>query len=171
MADLLTQAAYAKRRGVKRQYINRLVKQGIIKLKKGKVDPAQADRAISGYADPARSEFRKSPGPAATQEPERDSTAYWRKAELQVRTALKKLDHDERVGKLVDAEKIERELVNLLTAIKTRIRAIAPKCAQEVAHLKVAKKKRRSLITEVQEILRKEHDEALEELGRWKHTK
>ena len=41
----ISQSEYARRRGVSRQYVSRLVKEGVIRLKNGKVDPAQADAA------------------------------------------------------------------------------------------------------------------------------
>lgn len=43
---LLTQKAYAKRRRVTPQYVNKLVAKGVIRLVQGKVNPGQADRAL-----------------------------------------------------------------------------------------------------------------------------
>lgn len=43
---LLTQKAYAKRRRVTPQYVNKLVAKGVIRLVRGKVNPGQADRAL-----------------------------------------------------------------------------------------------------------------------------
>ena len=42
----ISQSEYARRRGVSRQYVSRLVKEGVIRLENGKVDPARADAAL-----------------------------------------------------------------------------------------------------------------------------
>ena len=60
--------AVARRRGVSRQYVSRLVKEGVIRLKNGKVDPAQADAALAARRDPARPMRRKKVG-AKTPQP------------------------------------------------------------------------------------------------------
>ncbi|HFB98051.1 MAG TPA: hypothetical protein ENJ62_02830 [Bryobacterales bacterium] len=57
----ISQSEYARRRGVSRQYVSRLVKEGVIRLKNGKVDPAQADAALAARRDPARPLRRKKP--------------------------------------------------------------------------------------------------------------
>ena len=56
---LISQSEYARRRGVSRQYVSRLVKQGVIALENGKVDPVQADAAMAARRNPARPERRK----------------------------------------------------------------------------------------------------------------
>lgn len=48
--ERLSQAAYARRRHVSRQRINRLVKDGIIPLHGGRIDPVEADRMIAEMA-------------------------------------------------------------------------------------------------------------------------
>lgn len=55
-AGPMTQAEYARRRGVSRQYVSKLVKSGTIRLEPdGLLDPAKADAAIRRVADPSRS--------------------------------------------------------------------------------------------------------------------
>ncbi len=61
----ISQSEYARRRGVSRQYVSRLVKEGVIRLRNGKVDPAQADAALAARRDPARPMRRKTAGPKA----------------------------------------------------------------------------------------------------------
>lgn len=48
--ERMTQAAYARRRHVSRQRINRLVKDGVIPLHGGRIDPVEADRLIREMA-------------------------------------------------------------------------------------------------------------------------
>lgn len=166
--SLVTQAEYARRKNVSNAYISKLVKMGVIRLKKGKVDPEQADNAILDYADPSRTDLKRDSGVKASQVPEKDSIAYWRKAELQIKTAIKKLEHDEKMGELVNAADLHRELMTLFTTIKTRIRSIPSKVALEIADLKASKLKHKELIATIQDILKKEVDDALKELSEWK---
>ncbi len=56
---LISQSEYARARGVSRQYVSRLVKQGVITLENGKIDPARADAALEAKRDPARAPRRK----------------------------------------------------------------------------------------------------------------
>ncbi len=68
----ISQSEYARRRGVSRQYVSRLVKEGVIRLKNGKVDPAQADAALAARRDPARPARRKKVGAKTPQPPVQD---------------------------------------------------------------------------------------------------
>lgn len=56
---LLTQTAYAKRRGVSRQYISKLVKEGVLPLDDGKVNPVQADAILEARREPARPTYQE----------------------------------------------------------------------------------------------------------------
>lgn len=54
MARLLTQAQFARKTKYSRARISQLVKEGIIQLKKGRIDPAQANVAIEANIDRSR---------------------------------------------------------------------------------------------------------------------
>lgn len=55
MAELLSQAAYARRRGVSRQAVNKAIQEGRISVAAGrKIDPEVADAQWTSTADPAR---------------------------------------------------------------------------------------------------------------------
>jgi len=56
---LMTQAAYARRIGMSKQYVNKMVKLGVIVLVEKKVNPTQADQALKEYRDPARDPQRE----------------------------------------------------------------------------------------------------------------
>lgn len=58
---LVSQAEYARQRGVSRQYIGQMVAKGVIRLQGRKVDPAQADAALAAVREPARPERRATP--------------------------------------------------------------------------------------------------------------
>ena len=175
MADLLTQFAYAKRVGKPRQNINRLVKEGKIILVNGKVDVAQADAAIADWADPTRtrtSTGSPATGITATQSPGRGTIAETRQIKLHLEAQLKKIELDEKIGKVLQADVLHAELAKLFTGIKTRIRSLAPKCAQGIVAKVVSahknKKTEHEIIILVEAIISKEHDDALVELSTWK---
>jgi hypothetical protein len=58
---LVSQAEYARQRGVSRQYVGQMVAKGIIGLSNRKVDTAQADAALAAFREPARPERRFKP--------------------------------------------------------------------------------------------------------------
>ena len=78
------------------------------------------------------------------------------------------MENEEKKKSLVNADDVRRELAKAFTDVKTRIRSIAPKSAQAIAHMKMDKKSERELIAAIQTVLQKEHDECLEELAKWK---
>lgn len=164
---LLNQTEYAKHRGITKGMVSRLVKQGKITLiKKGKqnlINPKDADKSIEDFSDPARDAYRK--GVQGKRKGPTYADAQTFKEIL--RGKILELEYKEKEGILIDARETERQLAILFTTIKIRIRAIAPKCAQKLAHLKAGKG--RGFTAKVQEILRKECDEALEGLSGWKH--
>ena len=46
---LITQAEWARRHGFSRQYVSRLVKQGIVRLSNGQIDPAKEEVAAAAF--------------------------------------------------------------------------------------------------------------------------
>lgn len=56
---LMTQAAYARRIGMSKQYVNKMVKRGVIILENRKVNPSQADKALAENKDPSRDPQRE----------------------------------------------------------------------------------------------------------------
>ena len=55
---LVSQAEYARQRGVSRQYVGQMVAKGVIKLTGRKVDTDQADAALAAIREPVRPERR-----------------------------------------------------------------------------------------------------------------
>lgn len=148
MSKLITQAAYAKLRGVSPPYINKLVKQGVIKLKKGKVDPDLSDRAIKEYADPARAEFRK--GRSALDSGENDF-AKARTIEKHYKAALAKLEYEEKIGKVVNADEVRARAFERGRKVRDALLNIPDRLGM--------------LTHEHRELLRKELIQALEDIS------
>ena len=61
---LVSQAEYARLRGVSRQYVGQMVAKGVISLTGRKVDTDQADTALAAVREPVRPE-RRGEAPAA----------------------------------------------------------------------------------------------------------
>ena len=59
---LVSQAEYARQRGVSRQYVGQMVAKGVIGLTNRKVDTERADAALAALREPARPERRPNPG-------------------------------------------------------------------------------------------------------------
>lgn len=118
-------------------------------------------------ADPARDEFKKNKSDGEAAPLSMTTFAGAKTVEAVAKAGLRQLELQEKKGKLINADETKRNLQHLFTTIKTRIRAIPNKTAQEVTHM-VKAKTGRSLTAAVQEIIRKETDEALIELSRYK---
>jgi hypothetical protein len=111
MPRLITQAAYARHRGVSREAVRKAVEQGRISLVKGKVDPAKADkqwakttlpRAAQG-AKPARKVSKAGHKPA-DMGPKRGTYLDARTRREEVAVQIAELDLKERAGMLIDAD-------------------------------------------------------------------
>lgn len=184
MSTLLNQAAYAKHRGVSAMAISKLVKQGLITTKDGKIDPVKADEELKANLHPSHVKSSPENGkkggrpkgihtprtpsqPSGQPQDHGASFASSRAAKEFIVASLKKLDLEERRGQMINAEELKSEFAKLFVDIKTRIRAVGPKIAQEVAHLKLNSRNEKSVTVDCQKIIMAECDEALKELSNW----
>lgn len=127
---LISQAAYAKLKGVSPPYINKLVKQGKIPTVKGQIDPAKADAALERNRDPAHDIQRKAPVPESKnwsepvrreQSPGSVSFLQARTAREQIKAKLDKLEYDRRTGKLIESEKVKELAENAFKNVRDRL--------------------------------------------------
>lgn len=158
MRELISQAEFARRQGWAKSTVTNLKKDGRLVMVKGKVEVAASLALLKDTEDPSRS---KNPSKGKKTFSDHKATKEGARAALLI------LELKKRRGELIDAAQTERQLADMFTTIKTRIRAIGPKCAQEIFHLKTSKKSKRQLMTAVEKILSTQHDEALEELSHW----
>lgn len=157
MAELITQAEYARRRDVSRQYIHRLVTQGKIPTDEHKrIDPDIADAVLAQLADPAR-RLGEMPEESADALPAENydadpateangnghtSFAKFRSAREAYQAKLAQLDYEERAAKLVRKEDIEREAYDAARLIRDRFLAVP----QEIAGTLVGMTDEREII-------------------------
>lgn len=168
MTKLLNQSEYARLKGVSSAHINRLVKKGIIKLDRGKINSNEADKSIEEYSDhaPGEGHWRDS-GIRATQDSDTDSYAHYKKIKIKIEIANEKLKYDEKMGILLNAEELKTKHIKAVVDVKTRLLAVSHKCSQEIAHILISGKSETEIVIEVSKILKKEHEEALRELSQW----
>lgn len=142
MAELISQAEYARRKGVSRQYIHRLITQGKIPTDdENRIDPDIADAALAQLSDPARHlngdlGDETDSGPADDYDADNAenagsapanghaSFARFRSAREGYQAQLAKLDYEERAGKLVRKDEVEREAFEVARQLRDRLLSI-----------------------------------------------
>lgn len=171
MADLITKGEFAKRLKTSAAYVSKLAKQGRLVMQDGKVDYEATVEGLSLHADPARAPFRKDTSnvPRGTSLGDRPTASYEqiRTAKEAARTRLTQLQVKEKEGDLVSASEVKHLLTAHITSVKTQLRAIPAKCAQEIAHMRSADMSSRDRMAEVQRILLSEIDSVLKDLSVW----
>jgi hypothetical protein len=128
----MSQAEYARHRGKSRQYISRLAKAGVLVLRGGKVDVAASDAVLEDRPEPVSE--RVVAGPTEVT-PQGTTFAQARTADMVFRAKLRKLEHDVRVGKLVESELVKQRWAAIYVAIKERILAWPNRVAPEITPL------------------------------------
>lgn len=107
--ELMTQAQYARHRGVSRQAIGKLKKAGKIPVRKdGRIDPAEADHALGETQE----RINVPDEPAAGGYVERESSALTKAktATEAYRAKVAQLDFEQRIGRLVAIEDVTRSM-------------------------------------------------------------
>lgn len=117
----VSQAEYARRRGVGRQYVNRLVRSGKIPVSKnGRIDPAKADAALDALRDPSRG---KNGSPV--------KAGQYAQARLQrevYQALLKKLEYEKLKGKLLDRDEVLKTWATAFINLRAALDRIPAKC-------------------------------------------
>ena len=149
--------AYAQHRGVSHTAVAKAIKAGRIPQEPdGSVDPAKADAAwdrntiARGDADS---------GDARSGVPNLQTSRAIREAYA---ARLAKLDFEERTGKLISADQVKVETVNLARRLRERIQQLSRRVAPQI----VAAVVKQPDVREVEALLDAEIHEALSELVR-----
>lgn len=132
MADalpvLMSQAAYARYIGASRQYVQKLVKAGVIRIRKDKkLNRKQADAARLAAEDPAHAHRRTTTPPEG--EPEQQGSAHGtyqqgRALEKAYKAKLVQLQYEVEAGKLVDREQYGNAVYAMARATRNALRRI-----------------------------------------------
>ena len=146
----MTQAEYARHRGKSRQYISRLAKAGVLVLRGGKVDVAASDAVLEDRPEPVSERVVAGPTEAT---PQGTTFAQARTADMVFRAKLRKLEHDVRVGKLVEAELVKQRWAAIYVAIKERILAWPNRVAPEITPLTDERQVRDTMMREARTLI------------------
>jgi hypothetical protein len=129
---LMTQAEYARHRGKSRQYISRLAKAGVLVMQAGKVDVASSDAVLDDRPEPVSERVTSSPVEVA---PAGMTFAQAKTADMVFKARLRKMEYDQRMGKLMETDLFRQRIEAILVAIKETVMAWPNRVAPEVAPL------------------------------------
>lgn len=170
MPDLITKAELSRRLGVTRQTVNGYAKKGQLaeRRHKGKVlvDYDATMKLLEAAKDPARAEFAKTNISESVKSRGPITFADARTAKEAARARLAQISVKEKEGQLVNADEILFDLKDLFLDIRNSIRSIPAKLTGEIMNIIASGKP--DMATRIQAALRRETDEALESLSKWK---
>ncbi len=132
---LVSQAEFARQQGFTRGYVTKLIKKGVIQLKKGKVDSAQAERAMKANADPVtliRSE-ENTDLISPQGQPGAVDFVTARTMREAFKAKLAKLEYEEKSGTLTDAAKVRQDAFKTGRIIRDELLAIPDRMADVLA--------------------------------------
>ncbi len=158
--------AYAEHRGVSDTAVRKAIKQGRISvLKNGKIDPEVADREWENNSNPAyqyanEEKQNTKPEESSHETSSRDIGVSFQQSRA-IREAyearLKKLDYDQKSGKLIPISEVQVEAFNAARLVRDRILNVPDKVIPLIAG--------KTNIFEMKEILKKELIKSLEVLS------
>ena len=178
MAEYVSQAEFARRIGVSRQYVGKLVKEGKLKkARNGKLDFQKAKAAIELIRDPARESKAKlekaasdlaAPGPKEPKEPKKGgkSGGSGRMLTFAESKAMKefwlakraKLDFERAAGTLLEEADTRKSLFEALRPLRESLLAAPGRMAGELAPLSDPS----AIESRLMELVREALEEALE---------
>lgn len=167
---LLTQTDYAARRGVSRQYVSKLVKEGVLPLIDGKVNPVQADAILEARREPSRQTHQQRQEHQAAIVGESGQRRTISNAELPtilLKTKIKsetekakllEIKANVEAGKYVDIDDVRAAAFKQGRIVRDSILIIADRLAPVLANM--------SNVDEIHKLLTEEHNKALEVISK-----
>ncbi len=169
---MLSQHDYAKRRGVSRQYINKLVQEGVLPLKNGKIDPVQADAILEARREPARQTHQQhehqsaldgmAPLPMTPRSvPDAELPRLLLKTRIKSeseRAKLLEIKAKVEAGKYVEIDEVRAAAFKQARVVRDHLTILADRIAPILANISDAR--------EIHRIIEEEHNKALEELSK-----
>jgi hypothetical protein len=127
----MTQAEYARHRGKSRQYISRLAKAGVLVMR-DKVDAPASDAVLDDRPEPVSDRVAAAPIEAASTG---TTFAQAKTADMVFKARLRKMEYDQRMGKLMETDLFRQRIEAILVVIKETVMAWPNRVAPEVAPL------------------------------------
>jgi hypothetical protein len=156
----IIQTEFAREIGVSKQYVCYLVKQGIVELKNGLVDPEQANNALKTIRDPSQPLRRKN-GENSTNDLSTMLLKSRIKSEVQ-RSRLLEAKAEAEIGQLVPIEEVKRDAFNTARVVRNNLLNIPDRVSALLASMDKAEK--------IHEKLTEEIRTALSELSKQNHN-
>jgi hypothetical protein len=150
MPELVSQYEWAKRSGFSKQYANRLVKAGTIRLINGKVDIDEANAILASTKNPSRVEMRR-----GVQNVSDLSTLLLKtriKNEMEKGKILEAKARTE-LGELVPVEDVKTAAYNKARVVRDNLLNIPDRVASQLASLDNEKKIHEILLSEIRTVL------------------
>jgi phage terminase Nu1 subunit (DNA packaging protein) len=149
--ELVSQAEYARHRGVSRQYISRLAKAGVLVVRGGKVDVAASDAVLDDRPEKISEAATSGPVEAGAQT---TTYAQAKLADMLFRARLRKLEYETKSGKLIPTDEVKVVWFKQARQIRDKLLAMPAKLAPQLAALGEVRAVRELLDTEIEAILR-----------------
>lgn len=130
---LMTQAAFARQQGFTRGYVTKLIKKGVIQLKNGKVDSAQAEQAMKANSDPVTLIRSDQSADLAPSQPGAVDFVTARTMREAFKAKMAKLEYEEKSGTLTDAAKVKQDAFKAGRIIRDELLAIPDRMADVLA--------------------------------------
>ena len=160
MPEFVSQAEYARRKDVSRQYINKLVQTGRIPTdEKKRINPDVADEVLRLDADPARklTEEDDDAGVDLETSPAGDSEMV---SFTRIRTAkegfnakLAELDYRQKAGQLVRVDEVEKETFETARLVRDRFLALPQEVAGALVNLNDENEIKKFLRLKIRDVL------------------
>ena len=137
--ELVTQAEFARRLGVSRQYVNRLVRMGKLELEGKKLDAAKSIAVLERLRDPARKRKadQEQPvdelGPDLEEEPDQPTFAEAKTMKEVYLARMARLKYEEEAGKLVPKADVESRAADIGMVVKQNLLSIPSRMMDELA--------------------------------------
>lgn len=165
MTQLMSQKAYAEYKGFSRQYVNELVRDGVLRLKRGKIDRDEADAVLEARREPARPLRRNTPEPATPAVPSAETRRSLSPAELPtllLKTRIKSETEKARLleikakveaGKYIDRDAMEAALFKRVRQVRDNFLSIPDRLDAQLAAEADRHKIHRMLTDEIVRVL------------------
>ena len=149
--ELVSQAEYARHRGVSRQYISRLAKAGVLVMRGGKVDVAASDAVLDDRPEEISEAATSGPVEAGAQT---TTYAQAKLADMLFRARLRKLEYETKSGKLIPTDEVKVVWFKQARQIRDKLLAMPAKLAPQLAAVSEVRAVRELLDAEIEGILR-----------------
>ena len=156
MSELVSQYEWAKRSGFSKQYANRLVKAGTIRLINGKVDIDEANAILASTKNPSRVEMRKVEGPLPGQQNVSDLSTLLLKTRIKNEMEKGKILEAKakaELSELVPVEAVKTAAYNKARIVRDNLLNIPDRIASQLASLDNEKKIHEILLSEIRTVL------------------